>query len=103
MIVRLWHGRTARNRANEYAVFLKEQAIPDLRDAEGNLEVDILRRDEADVSHFMVITRWDSEAAVRAYVGGNDARKAKYYPEDRGFLLELEPEVQQYELAAKAP
>ena len=102
MIVRIWHGRTPRGKADEYAAFLTERAIPDNRDTEGNLEVTILRRDEQDVSHFMMVTRWDSEDAIRAFAGP-DPRKTKYYAEDRGFLLELEPEVQQYELVAKAP
>lgn len=102
MIIRIWHGRTARNRADEYEAFLRDRSLPDNRDAEGNLEVDILRRDEKDVSHFMTVTRWVSEEAIRAFAG-DDIRKTKYYPEDRDFLLELEPEVQQYEVVAKAP
>jgi len=102
MIIRIWHGRTSRNRADEYAEFLKDRSLPDNRDAEGNLEVAILRRDEKDVSHFMTVTRWVSEDAIRDFAG-DDIRKTKYYPEDRGFLLELEPEVQHYELVAKAP
>ena len=102
MIVRIWHGRTARNRADEYAAFLKDRAIPDNRDAEGNLEVAILRRDERDISHFMMITRWASEDAIRDFAG-DEIHKTKYYPEDRDFLLELEPEVQQYVVVAKAP
>jgi hypothetical protein len=49
MIVRIWHGRTRRERADEYAAFLTLRAIPDYRGTEGNLDVAILRRDEAGV------------------------------------------------------
>ena len=102
MIVRIWHGRTARGRADEYAAFLHERGIPDTRDIEGNVEVMILRRDEHDVSHFMTVTLWSSEDAIRAFTGDN-VRTSKYYPEDEGYLLEFEPEVQLFELVAKAP
>jgi heme-degrading monooxygenase HmoA len=102
MIVRIWHGRTPRARGDEYGAFLEERAIPDCRDIEGNLDVTILRRDEKDVSHFLSITTWESEGAVRDFTGG-DALKAKYYGQDKDFLLELEPEVQLFTLVARAP
>jgi heme-degrading monooxygenase HmoA len=102
MIDRIWHGRTSRQRADEYAAFLTERAIPDYREAEGNLDVSILRRDEKDVTHFVTVTRWESEEALRAFAG-DDLRRAKYYREDTDFLLEMEPEVQHYTVVARAP
>ena len=102
MIVRIWHGRTPRARGEDYSAFLAERAIPDHRDAEGNLEVIVLRRDEKDESHFVTISRWESEGAVRDWAGG-DLLKTKYYPQDREFLLELEPEVQHFTVIGLAP
>jgi heme-degrading monooxygenase HmoA len=99
MIVRIWHGRTWRTRADEYAVFLTKHAIPDYRGVAGNLDVNILRRDEGDVSHFLTVTRWESEEAIRAFAG-SDVLKAKYYPEDKGFLLEFEARVQHFTVVA---
>jgi heme-degrading monooxygenase HmoA len=95
VIVRIWHGRTSRQNADAYAAFLEARAIPDYRSVPGNLGVQVLRRDEADVTHFLTVTRWASEDAIRAFAG-DDLLKAKYYPEDRGFLLEFEPQVQHY-------
>jgi heme-degrading monooxygenase HmoA len=63
--------------------------------------VAVLRRDEADVSHFLTVTRWESEDAIRAFAG-SDLLKAKYYAEDKDFLLELEDEVQHYVVVARA-
>lgn len=37
--------------------------------------------------------------AIRAFAG-EDAEKARYYPEDTDFLLELEPTVTHYEVEA---
>jgi heme-degrading monooxygenase HmoA len=102
MIVRIWHGRTPRNRADEYAAFLARRAIPDYRAIAGNLDVAILRRDEREVTHFLTVTRWISEEAIRAFAG-TEVLKAKYYPEDEGFLMEFEPEVQHFSVVAGSP
>jgi heme-degrading monooxygenase HmoA len=48
------------------------------------------RRDEGDVSHFLLITVWASMAAVEKFAG-EDPSRAKYYPEDDQFLLEKGP------------
>jgi len=99
VIVRMWHGRTRPGQADAYAAFLAERAIPDYRATPGNLGVEILRRDAADATHFITLTHWASEDAIRAFAG-DDLLKAKYYPEDDGFLLEFEPEVVHYRVVA---
>jgi heme-degrading monooxygenase HmoA len=99
MVVRIWHGRTKRSSADEYARFLETRAIPDYRSVAGIIDVQVLRRDDGDVTHFLTVTRWQSEEAIQAFAGA-DVLKAKYYPEDRGFLLEFEPEVQHFEVVA---
>lgn len=99
VILRMWHGRTSRAKADRYERFLIERAIPDYRSVPGNVDVSILRRDEGDVSHFLTVTRWISEDAIRAFAG-SDVLQAKYYPEDRDYLLELEPVVQHYLVVA---
>jgi len=99
MICRMWHGRTSRTKADAYASFLVQRAIPDYRSVTGNIDVAILRRDEAEITHFLTVTHWESEAAIRAFAG-EDLLKAKYYPEDQDFLLEFEPTVQHYVVTA---
>jgi len=101
MVTRIWHGRTRRERADDYSAFLTLRAIPDYRETEGNLDVTILRRDDGEVSHFLTVTRWESEDAIRAFAG-DEVLKAKYYPQDEEFLLEFEPEVQHYTVVAAA-
>lgn len=101
MITRIWHGRVPLVRADEYAALLEQRAIPDYRSTPGNLDVAILRRDDLDVSHFLTVTHWESEDAIRAFAG-EDVLKAKYYPEDQEFLLEFEPEVQHFTVVASA-
>jgi len=99
MICRIWHGRTSRAKADAYASFLVQRAIPDYRSVKGNIDVAILRRDDGEVTHFLTVTHWQSEESIRSFAG-DELLKAKYYPEDQDFLLEFEPEVQHYEVAA---
>jgi hypothetical protein len=42
-------------------------------------------------------SRWDSWDAIRAFAGP-DPERAVYYPEDRAFLLELDPHVRHFEV-----
>ncbi len=97
MIARIWHGVTPGAKADEYLDFLRKRAIPDYRSVEGNQSVYILRRVEGDVAHFLTLTLWESVEAVQRFAG-SDFEKAKYYPEDKAFLLEFEPTVTHYEV-----
>ena len=45
---------------------------------------------EGDTAHFLMVTFWESEEAIRAFAGDH-VRVAKYYDFDKGFVLELEP------------
>jgi heme-degrading monooxygenase HmoA len=57
----------------------------------------VLRRIEGNKAHFLLLTLWESEEAIKRFAGSN-MEKAKYYPEDEQFLLELEPTVTHYEV-----
>ena len=98
MIVRLWHGRVPAEKAARYRAFLNQTAIPDYRSVPGNISVHVLERAEGAVTHFVTLTFWQSMDAVRSFAGP-DVEAAKYYPEDRDFLLELEPAVVHYQVA----
>jgi heme-degrading monooxygenase HmoA len=95
MIVRLWHGRVPSGKALAYRAFLAERALPEYRMVPGNVSVRILERNEGAITHFMTLTLWADLESVRAFAG-EDLEAAKYHPEDRDFLLELEPRVTHY-------
>lgn len=97
MIARMWHGTTPTAKADAYLAFLQARALPDYRGTPGNLGAHILRRREGDTTHFTTLTFWESLQAIEAFAGADIAR-AKYYPEDSGFLLEFEATVQHWEL-----
>jgi heme-degrading monooxygenase HmoA len=100
MIARLWHGMTPAHRADVYLEFLRGRALPDYRAVAGNLAAYVLRRDEDDRTHFLTLTFWVSRESIEAFAG-SDIDRAKYYPEDEGFLLEFEPKVLHYEVFAE--
>ncbi len=101
MIARIWHGRVPTAKAAAYRRFLEQRAIPDYRGIDGNLGVHILERADGPATHFITLTFWRDLDAIRAFAGA-DVEVAKYYPEDHGFLLEFEPNVVHYEVAAQA-
>jgi heme-degrading monooxygenase HmoA len=63
----------------------------------GNLSVHILERADGEITHFVTMSFWENLDAVKTYAG-TDVTSAKYYPEDRDFLLEFEPHVVHYEV-----
>jgi heme-degrading monooxygenase HmoA len=97
MIARLWHGRTRARDYDTYWVFLRDRAIPDYRHTPGNQGVRLFRRLDGDQAHFLTLSYWVSLDAIHAFAGA-DIAVAKYYPEDRQYLLEFEPTVQHYEV-----
>src|SRR5262245_29817122 len=101
MIARTWHGVTDAAKADEYFDYLKQTGVPDYKKTEGNRGVYLLRRVEGDVAHFLFLTFWESEEAIKRFAGA-DIEKAKYYPEDEKFLLELEPTVTHYEVLVQS-
>ncbi|WP_293169999.1 antibiotic biosynthesis monooxygenase [Oceanithermus sp.] len=101
MIIRMWHGRVPHAKARAYRAFLNARAIPDYRGTPGNLGVYVLERAAEDAVHFVTLTYWTDMEAIRAFAG-EPVEKAKYYPEDRDFLLEFEPTVVHYEVVGQA-
>lgn len=99
MIARLWHGITRTGKAQEYLAFLRERAVPDYRATPGNLSVSLMQREEGAITHFLVLTHWESLQAIAAFAGP-DTTRAKYYPEDEDFLLGFESHVVHYHVDA---
>jgi len=98
MIARIWRGRTAASRSDEYVSFLERTGLRDYRQTDGNRGVLLLRRVSHGVAEFTTLTLWDSMDAIRRFAGDQPER-ARYYPEDPEYLLEMPPLVEHYEVA----
>ena len=90
MITRIWHGTTPAAKSDEYLNLMRTVAISDYRSTPGNKGAYALRRMEGNTAHFLMVTFWESEEAIRAFAR-DDISGAKYYVFDKNFLLELEP------------
>ena len=97
MIARRWHGLVSAAKAEEYLRLMKDVGLADYCSTEGNRGAWCLHRRDGDVVHVEMFTLWDGEAAIRRFAG-DDMLKAKYYDFDPDYLLELEPEVTQFEV-----
>jgi heme-degrading monooxygenase HmoA len=101
MIARMWHGRVPVFKSQAYREFLKARAIPDYRSVAGNLSVHILERSEGEVIHFITLTFWKDMESIKSFAG-EDVELAKYYAEDREYLLEFEPSVVHYTVVGQS-
>jgi heme-degrading monooxygenase HmoA len=97
MIVRTWRGRTRLSDGDEYEAFMIKRAAPDYSSVAGLENLFFGRRNEGDVSHFLLITVWDSIESVKKFAGENP-EIAKYYSEDDDYLLEKEDCSQNYQV-----
>ena len=100
MIARTWSGRTAVIDKDAYLDYLGETGVQNMRQTEGNLGVFVLSRVVDKVAEFLLISLWDSVEAIERFAGP-ERNEAVYYPEDRRYLLELEPEVTHYEVLSE--
>lgn len=97
MIARRWHGRVPAAKSANYLRLMKDVGLADYASTEGNCGAWCLHRREGNIVHVEMFTLWDDEAAIRRFAG-DDMLKAKYYDFDPDYLLELEPEVTQFEV-----
>jgi heme-degrading monooxygenase HmoA len=92
IITRVWHGTTKIEHADEYLQYVLHTGVQDYKSTPGNLSCQIWRRKEGQICHFWTVTRWDSFESIKKFAG-DDYEKARYYPDDRRYLLEFEPTV----------
>ena len=99
MIARIWRGVTPAEKSERFLQQLEKTGVRDCRATPGNRGVFVLRRAAEGRAEYLFISLWDSVEAIGRFAGP-DIERAVYYPEDREFLLELEPHVAHYEVAA---
>jgi len=102
MIARIWRGLTRRQDHETYYDYLQKTGLKDYAAVPGNRGVWVLRRVRGETAEFLLISLWDSYAAIRAFAG-EDYEKAVYYPEDEKYLLDRPPGVDHYEVLDGPP
>lgn len=94
-ITRIWHGKTPLEKGEQYLNFLIQDGTKEYRQTPGNISTRIWSSKQDDAHHFCTVTEWKNMESIKEFAG-EDYRKAKYYPEDQGVLLEFEDTVQHY-------
>ena len=92
MITRIWHGRTLTADAAVYRQYVIDTGIPDYTSTPGNLGAQIWQREEGDITHIWTVSWWDTMESIKTFSGA-EVEKARYYEEDKRYLLEFEPQV----------
>jgi heme-degrading monooxygenase HmoA len=90
---RVWRGRTARARADEYQRYLLQNGIAPL-EAKGAVGVQMFRDDRETQTEFMTISYWESVEAMTAGSKDVDPRRPHHLERDAEFLIELPQTVQ---------
>ena len=98
MTARVWHGRTRGANAAAYRELLERIGLRDYRATHGSRGGWLLSRVEGDVAHFLITSFWESREAIARFAG-EDVESARYYEEDKQYLLEFEPTVTHYEIS----
>ncbi len=97
MIARMWHGRIPANKTEAYHEFLKASGLRDYRETPGNKAVYLLKQEDGPITHIYTLSFWENLEAIKRFAGEHYT-KARYYPEDKEFLLEFEPLVQHFDV-----
>jgi heme-degrading monooxygenase HmoA len=100
-VARMWRGKVPTSRADEYEKYLYDSGVLKIRTIAGNLGAEMLRRQDGDVTEFIVISYWPDREAIKAFAG-QDIEKAHFLPRDREFLINPDEFVRHYD-ATSAP
>ena len=87
---------TKREDADNYLAYIQETGLKDYRSINGNISAKILRKVDGDICHFFTVSEWENLECIKKFAG-EDFELAKYYEEDKKYLLEFEEKVEHYE------
>ena len=99
MIARIWKGKIKIEHLEEYTDFMQVRAIPDYSHVNGFIKLIFLKRTDTNYAYFDLITFWENMEVIKGFAG-DDFEKAKYYPEDKNYLVDFPERVTHYEVFA---
>ena len=97
MIARHWRGLAKREHAQAYVEHLRSDTFAQLARLAGFVDASILRRDVGRGVEFLIVTRWKSAAAIRAFAG-SDAEVAVVPPGVQRMMVEYDERARHYEV-----
>lgn len=95
MIERHWRGLCRAQQASAYIEHLEKDTFPAVRRLAGFLDARILHRQVPQGVEFLVVTRWESLEAIRAFAG--DDVEAAVVPQNvRAMMIEFDAACRHY-------
>jgi heme-degrading monooxygenase HmoA len=102
MIVRTWMAYAKPENARTYREHLTAHVIPKLQKLPGFLGLELCQAERGDRAELLVISRWQSLEAIKAFAGPKSDR-AVVEPEAKALLEDYDDVVFHYELVLEAP
>jgi heme-degrading monooxygenase HmoA len=97
MIIREWRGRASPDRADAYPEHFRRTVLPELRGVPGFLGAMLCHGEQAGRIEYLVLTRWQSMEAIRAFAGAEPG-KAVVEPGAAAALVDFDEFVRHYEV-----
>jgi hypothetical protein len=104
MIARIWHGWTTHQNADAYENLLRSEIFHGIaeRGIAGYCGIELLRRQDQDLTEFVTIMWFDSFEAVRVFAG-EDYEVAVVPPKARTLLKQFDGRSAHYEVRQRRP
>ena len=99
MIFRQWCGWSSLEKSDEYPAHFNMNVVPELKNVEGFLGADLITRQHENEIQYMVISRWKSMEAIKAFAG-NDPSQAVVEPQAVAALNHFDDTVTHYEVVS---
>jgi heme-degrading monooxygenase HmoA len=101
LITRIWEGSTRVADAERYLEYLRHTGLADYERTAGNRGVLAFRGLDEERADFLLVSFWESEAAIRAFAG-DPIERARFYPEADAFLIRRQLTVRHLDLVHHA-
>ena len=98
MIIRVWTAHATPDGAEKCQARFVEKVLPRLKPLAGYLGTSFLRRPDGDEVELVLLTRWESLEAVRAFAG-DDIDRAVVDTEAAAIMTRWDARVRHYEVA----
>ena len=98
MIARIWSARATHKNWPEYEQHFTHTVLPELRDIDGYVSSNLLKRDNGGETEITVITMWDSWEAIDSFAGV-DREAAVVAPNAAALLIEYDRRVRHCDVA----
>jgi len=97
MIARHWTGLAQKERANEYIAHLQNDTFKQIAAIDGFISAGILKRELAEGTEFLIITEWQTLAAIKQFAGA-DHDTAVVPALVREIMISYDDKVRHYEV-----